>query len=34
MKTAFEHALGALHDVADVEEDVAFPDLPYREAAA
>ena len=33
VKMAFDRAVGALHDVADVEEDVAFPDLPYREAA-
>jgi aspartyl-tRNA(Asn)/glutamyl-tRNA(Gln) amidotransferase subunit A len=32
VKAAFEHALGALRDVADLDEDVAFPDLPYREA--
>jgi aspartyl-tRNA(Asn)/glutamyl-tRNA(Gln) amidotransferase subunit A len=31
---AFEHAVAALHDVADVEEDVAFPELPYREAVS
>jgi len=29
----FRQALSALRDVADVEEDVPFPDLPYREAA-
>ena len=28
----FAQALSALHDVADVEADVPFPDLPYREA--
>ena len=28
----FRQALSALRDVADVEEDVPFPDLPYREA--
>jgi aspartyl-tRNA(Asn)/glutamyl-tRNA(Gln) amidotransferase subunit A len=28
----FKKALSALRDVADVEEDVPFPDLPYREA--
>jgi aspartyl-tRNA(Asn)/glutamyl-tRNA(Gln) amidotransferase subunit A len=33
VKQAFDRALGALHDVADLEDDVAFPDLPYREAA-
>ena len=32
VKAAFERAIGALRDVADVEEDVPFPDLPYREA--
>jgi aspartyl-tRNA(Asn)/glutamyl-tRNA(Gln) amidotransferase subunit A len=32
VKSAFERATAALHDVADVEPDVAFPDLPYREA--
>jgi aspartyl-tRNA(Asn)/glutamyl-tRNA(Gln) amidotransferase subunit A len=29
----FKDALSALRDVADVEDDVPFPDLPYREAA-
>jgi aspartyl-tRNA(Asn)/glutamyl-tRNA(Gln) amidotransferase subunit A len=28
----FERSLGALHDVADLEREVAFPELPYREA--
>jgi aspartyl-tRNA(Asn)/glutamyl-tRNA(Gln) amidotransferase subunit A len=28
----FERALSALRDVADIEADVPFPDLPYREA--
>jgi aspartyl-tRNA(Asn)/glutamyl-tRNA(Gln) amidotransferase subunit A len=28
----FRQAVSALRDVADVEEDVPFPDLPYREA--
>jgi aspartyl-tRNA(Asn)/glutamyl-tRNA(Gln) amidotransferase subunit A len=28
----FEQALSVLRDVADVEEDVPFPDLPYRDA--
>jgi aspartyl-tRNA(Asn)/glutamyl-tRNA(Gln) amidotransferase subunit A len=32
VRSAFERAVSALHDVADVEEDVPFPDLPYREA--
>jgi aspartyl-tRNA(Asn)/glutamyl-tRNA(Gln) amidotransferase subunit A len=34
VKANFDRAVGALHDVADVEEDVVFPDLPYREAAS
>src|SRR5512134_3232392 len=33
VKAAFERAVSALHDVAEVEEDVPFPDLPFREAA-
>ena len=32
VEARFREAVAALHDVADVEEDVAFPDLPYREA--
>jgi aspartyl-tRNA(Asn)/glutamyl-tRNA(Gln) amidotransferase subunit A len=32
VKANFARALTALRDVADLEEDVAFPDLPYREA--
>ena len=28
----FKRAVSTLHDVADIEEDVLFPDLPYREA--
>ena len=28
----FEQAVAALHELADVEKDVAFPELPYREA--
>jgi len=28
----FKQALSVLRDVADVEEDVPFPDLPYRDA--
>jgi aspartyl-tRNA(Asn)/glutamyl-tRNA(Gln) amidotransferase subunit A len=32
VKAAFGQALGALRDVADLDEDVPFPDLPYREA--
>ena len=30
--SSFGQAVSALRDVADVEEDVPFPDLPYREA--
>ena len=32
VKANFERALTALRDVADLEPDVPFPDLPYREA--
>jgi aspartyl-tRNA(Asn)/glutamyl-tRNA(Gln) amidotransferase subunit A len=32
VQSHFEQALAALRDVADLESDVAFPDLPYREA--
>jgi aspartyl-tRNA(Asn)/glutamyl-tRNA(Gln) amidotransferase subunit A len=32
VKAGFEGALAALRDVADLDEDVAFPDLPYQEA--
>jgi aspartyl-tRNA(Asn)/glutamyl-tRNA(Gln) amidotransferase subunit A len=28
----FKQAVSTLHDVADIDEDVPFPDLPYREA--
>ncbi len=34
VKAAFEHATAALREVADLETDVAFPDLPYREAVS
>jgi aspartyl-tRNA(Asn)/glutamyl-tRNA(Gln) amidotransferase subunit A len=34
VRAAFDRAVGALRDVADVEEDVPFPDLPYREATS
>jgi aspartyl-tRNA(Asn)/glutamyl-tRNA(Gln) amidotransferase subunit A len=30
----FAEALSVLHDVADLDEDVAFPELPYREAVS
>ncbi len=32
VEARFGEALSALRDVADLEEDVPFPDLPYREA--
>ena len=32
VEAGFKQALSALRDVADLEEDVPFPDLPYREA--
>jgi aspartyl-tRNA(Asn)/glutamyl-tRNA(Gln) amidotransferase subunit A len=32
VEAAFRRAVSMLHDVADVDEDVPFPDLPYREA--
>ena len=32
VEARFGEALSALRDVADLEEDVLFPDLPYREA--
>ena len=32
VESRFEQALSTLRDVADLEEDVPFPDLPYREA--
>ncbi len=32
VKVNFERSLAALHDIADLESDVAFPDLPYGEA--
>jgi aspartyl-tRNA(Asn)/glutamyl-tRNA(Gln) amidotransferase subunit A len=32
VEARFKQALSTLRDVADVEEDVAFPDLPYRDA--
>jgi len=32
VEARFREALSTLRDVADLEEDVAFPDLPYREA--
>jgi aspartyl-tRNA(Asn)/glutamyl-tRNA(Gln) amidotransferase subunit A len=32
VESHFRQALSALHDVADLELDVPFPDLPYREA--
>jgi aspartyl-tRNA(Asn)/glutamyl-tRNA(Gln) amidotransferase subunit A len=32
VEARFREALSALRDVADLEEDVPFPDLPYREA--
>jgi aspartyl-tRNA(Asn)/glutamyl-tRNA(Gln) amidotransferase subunit A len=32
VKSHFERAVGVLRDVADLELDVPFPDLPYREA--
>jgi aspartyl-tRNA(Asn)/glutamyl-tRNA(Gln) amidotransferase subunit A len=32
VRMAFDRAVSTLHDVADVEEDVVLPDLPYREA--
>jgi Asp-tRNA(Asn)/Glu-tRNA(Gln) amidotransferase A subunit family amidase len=32
VESHFKQALAALHDVADLELDVPFPDLPYREA--
>jgi aspartyl-tRNA(Asn)/glutamyl-tRNA(Gln) amidotransferase subunit A len=32
VQSHFAQALAALRDVADLESDVAFPDLPYREA--
>jgi aspartyl-tRNA(Asn)/glutamyl-tRNA(Gln) amidotransferase subunit A len=32
VEARFREALSMLRDVADIEEDVAFPDLPYREA--
>jgi aspartyl-tRNA(Asn)/glutamyl-tRNA(Gln) amidotransferase subunit A len=31
---SFDRSLAALRDVADIEEDVAFPELPYREAVS
>ncbi|HVO11605.1 MAG TPA: amidase [Vicinamibacteria bacterium] len=34
VKASFEHATAALREVADLETDVAFPDLPYREAVS
>ena len=32
VETRFKEALSVLRDVADLEEDVSFPDLPYRDA--
>jgi aspartyl-tRNA(Asn)/glutamyl-tRNA(Gln) amidotransferase subunit A len=32
VESSFEQAVGALRDVADVDEDVPLPDLPYAEA--
>jgi aspartyl-tRNA(Asn)/glutamyl-tRNA(Gln) amidotransferase subunit A len=32
VESHFKQALSALRDVADLEDDVPFPDLPYREA--
>jgi aspartyl-tRNA(Asn)/glutamyl-tRNA(Gln) amidotransferase subunit A len=32
VETRFKEALSVLRDVADIEADVPFPDLPYREA--
>jgi aspartyl-tRNA(Asn)/glutamyl-tRNA(Gln) amidotransferase subunit A len=34
VESRFKQALSALRDVADFEEDVPFPDLPYREAVS
>jgi aspartyl-tRNA(Asn)/glutamyl-tRNA(Gln) amidotransferase subunit A len=33
VESRFRDALSVLRDVADIEEDVPFPDLPFREAA-
>jgi aspartyl-tRNA(Asn)/glutamyl-tRNA(Gln) amidotransferase subunit A len=34
VRASFEQSLAALRDVAEIEEDVAFPELPYREAVS